>query len=53
LTQSADDLWDEATDLALQRGCEPDAMCWDTCIDDAYDTIQERRDMRSEYRFNQ
>jgi len=45
-------MWDEAQDLALQRGCEPDAPCWDECINEAYDTIQEQRDMRSEYRFN-
>lgn len=52
MTTSAD-LWDEASDLAFQRGCDPDSICWDECINDAYDSIQEQRDMRSEYRFNQ
>lgn len=47
------DLWDEAADLALQRGCDPDAMCWETCLDDAYDSVQENRDVRSNYRFDQ
>jgi len=49
---SPDELWDEAHDLALQWGCEPESLCWTECLDDAYDTVEARRDMRSEYRFN-
>ena len=53
MTTSDSNLWDEAADLAVQRGCDPDAICWETCVDDAYDDVQEHRDMRSEYRSTQ